>query len=135
MVPLSREEADAHLTRCTALLQSLSLPAVVACRLQVVGSGTLRPGAKIYSRNGKEDACLLGYVTAGTFSVARGSSHGVGVLGASRLLQAVVGAISSVQQAQNALAIVQAQGKRHVNLVVDIKHGALILKATLALLL
>lgn len=136
VVALSREEADSHLANCTALLESLSLPAVVACRLQVVGSGTLHPGAQVFSGTGKGDSSLLGYVTAGSFSLARGSSHGIGVLGASRLLQAVIEAASSVQQSHDGLAVVQTQGNKQIHLVVDIKHGtAMPIKATLALLL
>lgn len=135
VIPLSREEADAHLSSCTSLLRSLSLPAVIACHLRVVGAGTLHAGAAIFAKKADNDSNLLGYVTAGVFSAARGSSHGIGVLGASRLLRAVVEATSSVQQAQNSLAVLNMQEKRQINLVVDIVDGALRMKATLALLL
>ena len=135
VIPLSREEADAHISSCTSLLQSLSLPAVIACHVRVVGAGTLRVGAAIFAKNVDSVSNLLGYMTAGVFSVARGSSHGIGVLGASRLLRAVVEATSSVQHAQNSLAVCHMQEKRQINLAVDIVDGTLTMKATLALLL
>jgi len=134
VIPLSRDEADDHITNTTTLLQSLSLPAVVACRLNVVGTGTLHPGAQIYSRSSKNEGSLLGYVTSGGFSVARGAPHGLGVMGASRLLEAIIDACSSVQQMQHCLAVVQDYGSRRIHLLVNIKNGKHEkMKATMAL--
>jgi len=64
------------------LLTSLSLPAVLQCHVVVVDKGTLQCRDRLFVGN-----FCLGFVTAGSFSPARGCCHGFGILGASRLLQ------------------------------------------------
>lgn len=133
---LSREQADAHMHSCSTLLQSLSLPAVVACQLQVVGTGTLMPGACIYSPEDSETKpCLLGHVTAESFSVGRGRSCGTGIVGASPFLRSIMSALSSVRQTRKSLAAVDYHGTKNIQLVVRIGSGDNAAKATLALIL
>jgi hypothetical protein len=132
VMPLSRELAESHAQTCSTLLQSLSLPAVIACQLQVVGTGTLKPGASICSWDEEAQPAVLGYVTAGSFSVARGCISGTGIIGASKFLGVLLEALSSTRQTRASLAVV---GTDKIQLVVMIRSGESSGKATLALLL
>jgi Ribonucleases P/MRP protein subunit POP1 len=134
VMPLNRTEAESHMLSCKALLQSLVLPALISCHLKVLGKGTMNPGAQIHSGSEATDSQPLGYVTAASFSAARGCSHGTGVVGASRLLQTVIGSFSTSRQAHSSLAVVDIQGERRIELIVRVQNGAATMKATLELL-
>ncbi|CAB9503700.1 CobW domain-containing protein [Seminavis robusta] len=134
VIPLTSDEMERHMSHCRTLLQSLSLPAVIACQLQVVGPGTLRPGAQICPATEAEPQ-IVGFVTATSFSAARGCSHGIGVVGAALLLKVAIQAASSPQRAHSELAVVEVQGRRAIRLVVCLRSGTASMKATLALLL
>jgi hypothetical protein len=134
VIPLNRTEAESHKLSCTALLHSMSLPALIACQLKVLGKGTLKPGAQIHGGSEATDSLPLGYVTAASFSATRGCSHGTGVVGASLLLRTVIGSISTPQQAFSSLAVLDIQGLRRIELIVRVQNGPATMKATLALL-
>jgi hypothetical protein len=86
------EETTQRLNRAMALSQSLSLDALIQCRIEVCGRGTLQVGDSIYGCSTDEnnattllpDTVALGMVLNGSFS--GGSVHGCGLVGATRLL-------------------------------------------------
>jgi len=136
VLPLSSDEKEPHVTISNTLLQSLSLPAVIACHLQVVGTGTLKPGASIHATNEEGEAAdVMGCVAAAAFSVGRGLFHGTGIVGASHLLKAIVVASSSSQNVHNNLAVVASHGMKQIHLIAIVKHGQKIAKVTLGLIL
>jgi hypothetical protein len=88
--PLSRAFRANLGDYCQKLSSSLSLPAVLLVHLRAVGNGKIRPGMAITCAG---NACptaaaagILGRITAGGFSTSRGVCHGIGVVGAIRLL-------------------------------------------------
>ncbi|KAG7355220.1 ribonuclease P/MRP domain containing protein [Nitzschia inconspicua] len=80
--PLPRSQLESFSNLCQQLLSSLSLPAILICHVRVIGKGTINAGDEIVGRD-----LTLGRITAGTFSISRGVCHGMGVVGAARLLQ------------------------------------------------
>ncbi|KAG7359257.1 ribonuclease P/MRP domain containing protein [Nitzschia inconspicua] len=80
--PLPRSQRESFSNLCQQLLASLSLPAILVCHVRIIGKGTIDAGDEIV---GSE--LTLGRITAGTFSISRGVCHGMGVVGAARLLQ------------------------------------------------
>jgi hypothetical protein len=88
---LQESEAAAYQQTCSALLQALSLPAILRCHLVVIGKGSIIPGCFIYSlfplEETPEDHFLLGISVAGGFSAFRGAVCGLGFVGAARLLR------------------------------------------------
>lgn len=146
-LPLSKQDTATHLETCVSLLRSLSLPAIVACHIIIVGSGTLPPGATIRAPAGETNTSpiLLGFISAGAFSTARGGYHGIGMVGASRLLKVITAACQ--QQHTNISTpggafVVQhqsnnsASSRQKIQLQVNIMHGqGTIHKAMLSLLL
>ena len=133
VTPLNRDEAERHMLSCKVLMQSLSLPAVIVCQLKVIGKGTMKPGAEIHSGSEASKPHAIGYVTASSFSAARGCIHGTGIVGASLLLRTISASISSPQQAHKSLAALSIDGARSIELVVNIQTGPASVKATLAL--
>jgi len=103
--PLSKSDSARHESLCTALLHSLSLPALILCHVTIAGKGTARPGTYIFAftdvasrglqQQGSEDgrdytsSMPLGCITSGVFSPSRGSCQGIAVCGAARFLRAV----------------------------------------------
>ena len=92
--PLSRgEEASTWRQTCASLLSSLSLPAVLICHIRIRDRGIIEAGSKVWSmasdEGGDNTQCLLGYATAGSFSLTRGTYHGIAVVGAAALLKAL----------------------------------------------
>lgn len=83
--PPSRNLKASYESTCHSLLQSLSLPAMILCHV-VLGKGTLTPGMLVL--DGQEKV-QLGHITAGSFSHCRGTSHGLAICGAARLLQSM----------------------------------------------
>jgi hypothetical protein len=137
-LPLAPDQVETHQATCRTLIETLSLPAVVACHLLMIGSGTIAPGAEI--RSISNDAHLLGFVTAGTFSVARGRCHGIGVVAAAPLLHALLWASANPEQAKEALAVVEQPGTgsekvRQLHLQVQIRNCSVTYKASLSLML
>lgn len=106
--PRSTAEFVVHEEICQSLLSALTLPAVLLCHVQVLGKGILKPRGRLYrwaTETGTVDADkapLLGIVTAAAFSVARGCSHGMAVVGATAFLQAV-----AVPQSEGAYVMVR----------------------------
>lgn len=101
--PLSKEESEAHFNVCQNLLNALSLPAVLKCEIYCDGKGTLETGDLLFplydssdDSDGedsleKDDGIIpLGVVTAGGFSPSRGTCHGIGFVGASRFIGALM---------------------------------------------
>jgi Ribonucleases P/MRP protein subunit POP1 len=113
-MPLSKERGNQFSAMCQTLRQSLTLPAVLFCHITLPGPGTIVPGSPLFAgvhtttvaaasgmRNidqnnnnepeeeEKDEPFLIGVTTAGGFSYSRGCCHGVGILGAARLLQAL----------------------------------------------
>jgi Ribonucleases P/MRP protein subunit POP1 len=78
----------AHEQLCGNLIDSLSLPALLVCTIQILGKGTLYAGCDIYSD--PYSRRVLGYVTTGGFSKARGHCHGIAIVGAVLFLQMLV---------------------------------------------
>jgi hypothetical protein len=107
--PLSKKESDFHSQLCQQLRASLSLPALVRCEL-LASKGALKIGDLIYpltsecDDDGSVGSSLndgaghadiqshpspLGVVTAGGFSPSRGKCHGIGFVGAAKLIDAL----------------------------------------------
>ncbi|OEU11917.1 hypothetical protein FRACYDRAFT_245040 [Fragilariopsis cylindrus CCMP1102] len=93
--PMSRNDKISLNGMCQQLHNSLSLPAILLVHIRLLDKGTLQPGMQIIAATATATATatvspfLLGTITAGSFSVSRGICHGIGVIGASRLLQYV----------------------------------------------
>ncbi|KAL7505748.1 hypothetical protein ACHAXN_003187 [Cyclotella atomus] len=99
---LSKSQAEAHFSLCNNLLDALSLPAVLRCEITCFGKGTLEPGDLLFpleniaaandgSENKERDSMApLGVVAAGAFSPSRGTYYGVGFVGASRFIEALM---------------------------------------------
>jgi hypothetical protein len=125
---LSKEQAAAHLGVCTALSQSLSLPAVLLCHLRVVGPGSVAAGAGLYAL--EPLGIHLGFATAGTFSASLGAFQGIGVVGAARLLEVIASAGSS------GVAIIsnRPDGGKEIQLRIRVLNGTSWCESSLALL-
>lgn len=142
-VPLQRltdDEADAHQNMCETLLQSLSLPAIIRCHVRIEGKGTAVTGGRILAsvcdmeeQMGYIDY-LLGFTVAGSFSMSRGSTHGVGFVGAARLLHV----LSSDHGRLSCVVVNRSNGTKHTELKVTIKASTRVYAertATVSLLL
>jgi Ribonucleases P/MRP protein subunit POP1/POPLD (NUC188) domain len=150
---LSKKQATEHQGYLTKLLESLSLPAVLLCHVQISngGPGTISSGALIHAMD--ESAVeALGFCTIGAFSPSRGQFYGLAIVGAARLLRALVASttatlspIDSVrslkQQHQHAAVLVPRLGSdsqallRQVQLRVRILDKTVWHEASLALML
>ena len=84
---VSTEEAQGRMDRVASFANSLSLAALIRCKIQVYGGGTLVPGDSI-NGNGEvaSDSTRLGVVVEGSFSGSKGMVQGFGFVGAARLL-------------------------------------------------
>ena len=142
-VPLCRltmDEAETQQNTCETLLESLSLPALIRCHVKIEGKGAVATGAKILAsmcdveeQTGYIDY-LLGTTAAGSFSMSRGLVHGVGFVGAARLLHV----LSSDHGRLSCVAVTGPDGLRHVELKVSLQPstgGCAKRTATLSLLL
>ena len=113
--PLSLKVSEAHSSFCQQLKASLSLPALLRCELYCEGKGTLEVGNLILSLVSKNDgigdvsnfddgvgnddvndektraSVPLGVVVAGGFSPSRGKCHGIGFVGAAKLIGSLDG--------------------------------------------
>lgn len=136
---LSHEEAEMHEMTCESLLQSLSLPALVRCHIKINGKGSITAGARILARTFDNEEqvgyidYLLGFTVAGSFSMSRGLAHGIGFVGAARLLHV----LSSDSGRMSCVATNGTDGTRHVELQVFVKasaRGCIERAATLSLL-
>jgi hypothetical protein len=126
---LSKEQAAAHLGVCTTLSQSLSLPAVLLCHLRVKGPGTVEAGAGLYAL--EPLGIHLGFATAGAFSASLGAFHGIGVVGAARLLEVIASAGSSGA----AIISNRPDGGKEIQLRIRVSNGGSWCEASLALLM
>ncbi|GAX13422.1 ribonuclease P/MRP protein subunit POP1 [Fistulifera solaris] len=124
---LSVEDAKAFFASCNALIQSLTLPALLLCHITVFGKGVLRPNDTVFF-----DQRESGIVTSGSFSPARGQFHGIAVIGASRFLSHVAAVVSS---GSNTFAVRECDGKRSIQLGVSVRRGDQSVFGTLSLIL
>jgi hypothetical protein len=140
LIRLTNDEAVAHQNVCEDLLDSLSLSALVRCHIKMEGKGTIVAGARILaSMCDKEEQTgyidyLLGITVAGAFSMSRGLVHGVGFVGAARLLHV----LSSDHGRLSCVMVKRPDGTRQVEQKVTIKastRGVVERKATISLLL
>jgi hypothetical protein len=143
-MPLSNDQAQEFTETCRLLQTSLTLPAVLLCHVQVSGPGTILPGARLLFRNNGDgddkptslvpSSAPLGIVTAGGFSPARGSCHGVGIVGAARLLEVLASAaVGEEKQKRGAVIVRNLNGTRDIQLLVTIKDGTSEYSGTLSL--
>jgi hypothetical protein len=86
--PISRDQVSQHRNLCKTLLLSLSLPAVLLAHICLHEKGQLDTGTLLYATDGSVNE-PLGVVTAAIFSSGRGRHHGIAVVGAARLLEAL----------------------------------------------
>jgi hypothetical protein len=122
--PLSRNQAEIWNQSCNILGSSLSLPAVLVCQVLVSGRGTIASGATV-----ELSSILLGFVTVGSFSLKRGSCHGIAVVGAARLLQALTtieGSLGRVVRLPN--------GSCEIQLAVTVGSGEVKCKGTMSII-
>eukprot|EP00531_Pseudo-nitzschia_arenysensis_P006300 CAMPEP_0116118916 /NCGR_PEP_ID=MMETSP0329-20121206/2363_1 /TAXON_ID=697910 /ORGANISM="Pseudo-nitzschia arenysensis, Strain B593" /LENGTH=807 /DNA_ID=CAMNT_0003612583 /DNA_START=42 /DNA_END=2465 /DNA_ORIENTATION=+ len=84
--PLSKASRASLGDYCHRLSSSLSLPAVLLVHVCAIGQGRIAPGMSIVCVNSDSEG-ILGRITAGSFSPSRGICHGIGVVGAVRLLE------------------------------------------------
>jgi ribonuclease P/MRP protein subunit POP1 len=126
---LSKEQAAVHLGLCTALSQNLSLPALLICHLRVLGPGTVAAGAGLYALEPLD--VHLGFATAGTFSSSLGSFHGIGIVGAARLLEIIASARSSGA----AIVSNRPDGGKEIQLRIRVSNGTSWCEASLSLLI
>ncbi len=82
--PLSEASKDSLGDYCNNLSSSLTLPAALLVHVRIIGQGTIAPGMAIVGAGTEE--WMLGKITAGGFSSSRGVCHGIGMVGAVRLL-------------------------------------------------
>lgn len=82
---LSKEQREKWRQMVQTLLDNLSLPAALQAHIRVAGRGTLQSGGEVFVGDS-----FCGFVTTGSFSPSRGMCHGLAILGAARLLQALV---------------------------------------------
>jgi hypothetical protein len=140
LVRLTNDEAVAHQDVCEDLIDSLSLSALVRCHIKMEGKGTIVAGSRILASMCDEEEqtgyidCLLGIAVAGAFSMSRGLVHGVGFVGAARLLHV----LSSDHGRLSCVMVKRPDGIRQVELKVTIKASTRVgaeRKATISLLL
>ena len=132
-MPLSNDQAHEFTESCRLLQTSLTLPAVLSCHVRVSGPGTILPGARLLLGSNDDDKSLLGIVTAGGFSPARGGCHGVGIVGAARLLE-VLASVGGEMQKRGAVIVRNLNGTSEIQLLIKIKDGTAEYSGTLSLL-
>jgi hypothetical protein len=127
---LSQTDRESIGGLCRQMLSSLSLPGVLLCHIQIVEKGSLGVGDEILSQNlehGQGERIVLGRVTAGGFSSSRGKCHGVGILGAARLLDYLVCCTDHASTGRMSCGKIvrQRSGKILYHLSVAIKNAAI----------
>jgi hypothetical protein len=149
---LSKKQATEHHAYLTNLVESLSLPAVLLCHVQISpgGPGTISSGALIHDMD--ESAVeALGFCTTGAFSQSRGQFHGLAIVGAARIMRALlasaaatlssVGTVKSLKHHQHTAVLVPRLGdslavtSRQVQLRVRILDKTVWHEASLAFVL
>ncbi len=88
--PLSEAARISLADYCRNLSSSLTLPAALLVHIRAIGKGTIAPGMGILGAGMKGEGCILGKITSGGFSSSRGVCHGIGMVGAVRLLDYLV---------------------------------------------
>eukprot|EP00934_Nitzschia_sp_Nitz4_P008209 Nitzschia sp. Nitz4//scaffold173_size47512//31936//34068//NITZ4_007163-RA/size47512-processed-gene-0.38-mRNA-1//-1//CDS//3329538817//8199//frame0 len=124
-LPLDVETCEAWSGMIQTLLTSLSLPAVLRAHVRVIAHGTLDVGSKIFL-----GGMLVGAVTSAGFSPMRGSSHGMALVGASRILQALLHSARGVGR-----VVHLANGQKEIQVLVSSTESNDSIMATLALIL
>lgn len=120
--PLSREQTVRFRESCLALLSTLSLPAVLICKIQVHGRGRLHPCNVIVSSS--EDI-ILGFITASTFSSSLGCCQGTGIVSAVAYMRA----LSEICRIKPALVV-----NHELRLSVIVQNNGTVCRGSLALI-
>lgn len=108
---------EAHQNSCNELLQQLTLPAFVVAHIQVESKGVFKAGAPLYRVSTAEQP--MGFATSGEFCIVRGRYHGIALVNASSLLEALASGIKdeavvfvrSSKNVQNVCLRARIQGK------------------------
>ena len=89
---VSNDEARSRIGRVSSLANSLSLAALIRCKIQVYGRGTLEQGDFIFGRSTEKGDAFsdrskeIGVVVEGSFSGDQGLVQGYGFISAAKLL-------------------------------------------------
>lgn len=86
----TNSRAEAHQKICNTLLKQLALPALLLAHIQVETKGVFKAGAPLYRVKTAERP--MGFATFGEFCTVRGRYHGMGLVSASCLLEALASA-------------------------------------------
>jgi len=127
--PTSKELVRKLKHHCSSLADSLTLPALLLCHVRIDGPGTMGSGASLFAINSYDNP--LGFATSGSFSPVLGRSHGMGAVGAVRLLKAVAFAGDN----RSAVVVKQLNGAREIQLRVRVRHKGVECDGSLSLLL
>jgi hypothetical protein len=125
---LPEEQASKFRGSCNALLQSLSLPALLVCHIQIPGRGALLPGDSLVSTHSSAE---LGFVSTGSFSPSRGLYHGIGIVGAASFLKD----IAATDREHPSFIVRKGDGSKEIQLGVTVRKESGEVFGTLSLLL
>lgn len=146
--PLSKKDSQAHSSMCQQMISSLSLPALLRCELYCEGKGAFNIGDLIYPFDLQDSAGIrqrpdvsgnavrtsqplsLGVVVAAGFSPSRGRYHGIGFVGAAKLMDALDGTVYGM-----GMQIPQSSGQNKMALKVMISCAGCRRFALLSILL
>ena len=122
--PLPKSSIEAQKERCSQLLDSLSMFALLRCHITVTGRGTISAGMKIKCYNSKagiNQAADLGFVVAGMFSPIRGAFHGLGFISSRaflELLSEYEGCLIALDKNERSLVLKVSVGSSDTNTTV-----------------
>jgi hypothetical protein len=128
---LSKTERKSFVASCTQLLSSLTLPAVLLAHVRSLGKGPISAGMEIVScmtdanNRGDDDlqtTLVLGRTTSGGFSRGRGVCHGLGIVGASILLEYLARVATTNDQHYGRLVRLR-NGDMSIQLLVSVRQA------------
>jgi hypothetical protein len=126
--PLTQGKRQELCALSCQLQSTLSLPAVLMCHIQIIGNGKICPGDEVHSlwSESKKDAkpapsTFLGKITAGTFSMSRGVYHGMGIVGALKLLKCLTWNAESAMEFKCGRVVQKVNNERSQQLAVTVK--------------
>jgi hypothetical protein len=121
---LSRDQVVSLRQTSKSLRASLSLPAILTGNIRINRTGQFAAGAQMWFSD-----LLLGQATAGMFSLTCGTCHGIAVVGAAPLLQA----LSSIRG--DAGRVVRSpNGNLEVQFLVTVQNGTTKSSGTMSLI-
>jgi hypothetical protein len=151
-MPLSKKQANQFSVMCRTLRYSLTLPAVLFCHITMPGPGKILPGSQLFAgvhittvaasgmktihknnepEKEKDEPFLIGLTTAGGFSNSRGCCHGVGIVGAARLLHALEQSVNVTRRRTMRFAAIERpeprttqHDRQEIQLLVTLRNGA-----------